>query len=55
MESHDNNGIKKFKCSQCKKYKDYLIWKNIKIQPGYICEECWKIYNKRMKSVFHCK
>ena len=47
------DSIKKFECPQCKRMKFILILKGDKKNIGYLCEECWKIYHKRIKEIYN--
>ena len=42
----DENSIRKFKCENCLNNNNYLRKISIKKNIGFICERCWKKYNK---------
>ena len=46
------DSIKKFECPQCKTMKLILIFKGNKKNIGYLCNECWRTYDKRIKEIF---
>ena len=52
MDLIKDNEIKTFKCTQCNIHRKHLLWKDLIRNPGFICEDCWKIYDKRIKSLF---
>ena len=43
---------KKYECQQCKLRVDKLLWKNKFNRMGYLCDKCWKTYEKRMKQIY---
>ena len=47
-----DNGIKKYVCNQCQKRVFILFLKTDKLNVGYLCEDCWKIYDKRIKEIY---
>ena len=43
--------VKKFKCEQCKEYSNIITWKDVNPNPGKLCDNCWKIYCRRMMQI----
>jgi len=44
----DDQIVVKFKCENCKEYNNIIRWRNIKPNPGKICDKCWNTYRIRM-------
>lgn len=44
--------IQLFECDQCKQLKKFLIMLSKVKECGYLCTECWKIYDERLKQIF---
>lgn len=53
MDYNYSNGIKKFKCNQCNQLVEILIFKSNHKRVGYLCKNCWKTFNKRIKEIYH--
>jgi hypothetical protein len=52
MEDYNDNSIRHFKCQLCNgEYKmiKFIVSKNL---CGYMCENCWKKYYKRMNEIY---
>ena len=52
MDNFDDNSIRLFKCEQCANMVKMLIAKADKKRIGYMCEDCWKKYKKRLKEIY---
>ena len=53
MDYDDSNEIeKKFKCEQCSNFVNILIFKNTHKRVGYLCENCWRLFRKRMIEIY---
>ena len=49
-EDSDNN-ILKYECKQCLRYCNILIWKKKYSKVGYLCQDCWNTYFKRLEEL----
>lgn len=52
MDNINSNDIRKFRCGQCYIKANFLICKTDKLEVGYLCQNCWNIYDKRMKQIY---
>ena len=49
---HINNSIRAFPCELCGENDKILIWKQKHDQCGYLCQNCWNKFQKRIKQIF---
>ena len=43
------------KCDQCNMYKEYTRLGIINFRCGFMCEDCWTIYKKRINEIYFSK
>ena len=52
MEIINYNEEKKFECTNCKKISNWTIYKSKYDRFGYMCNECWNIFNERIRTIY---
>ena len=48
----ENSHIQYFLCTNCKTKKNYIVYKSDYDKVGYICIDCWKTFDKRIKQLY---